>query len=110
MRHEEFMKQRGLDEYGHYGENNPPSAAAAQDIIKQPSHYTRYSIQPKTFIMANGLEFWRGNIVKYAMRAGFKSYPNMDAVQSEITDLEKIKEYADIRIEYLKGEQDNGSE
>jgi hypothetical protein len=95
MRHEEYMKA---------------ATAATNDIIKEPSHYTRYAIQPKTFIMANGLEFWRGNIIKYAMRAGFKSYPDMDAIQSEITDLEKIKEYADIRIENLKVEQHYGSQ
>jgi hypothetical protein len=33
--------------------------------------------------------------VKYASRAGFKLYPGMDAVESEITDLKKVIRYAE---------------
>jgi hypothetical protein len=54
--------------------------------------------------MRNGFEFWRGNIVKYATRAGFKLYPDQDAVQSEITDLKKVIRYAEMRINQLNGE------
>lgn len=75
-----------------------------QTIIEQPAHYTRYTIQPITFIVRNGLEFWRGNIVKYAARAGFKLYPGQDAVESEITDLKKVIRYAEVRINQLRGE------
>lgn len=83
-------------------------AAASADpitsIVNKPSHYTKWEIEPITFIMKNGFDFWRGNIIKYASRAGSKLYDGMDAVQSEITDLEKVRRYAEMRINQLKGE------
>lgn len=75
-----------------------------KDIIFTPNHYARYSIEPITFIMRNGLSFWRGNIVKYACRAGHKVYDGMGEIESEITDLQKIKRYCDMRIAQLDGE------
>lgn len=72
------------------------------DVVVEPSHYTRFSIDPVTFIMENDLEFWRGNIVKYAVRAGFKSYPDCTTAQSEITDLKKAIRYAEMRINMLE--------
>tara|TARA_R110002124_G_scaffold70962_1_gene189995 strand:- start:351 stop:596 length:246 start_codon:yes stop_codon:yes gene_type:complete len=74
------------------------------DIVDQPEHYTRYKIEPATFIMRNGLPFHTGNIVKYAVRAGYKLYPNQDATDSEITDLQKVIRYAEMRINLLEGE------
>jgi hypothetical protein len=50
------------------------------------------------------MEFWRGNIVKYGSRAGFKTYDGLDAVESEIADLEKVRRYAEMRINELRGE------
>ena len=74
------------------------------DIVNEPKHYARWIIEPITYIMRNGFEFWRGNIVKYASRAGYKLYEGMDQVQSEITDLEKVIRYSQMRINQLKGE------
>lgn len=76
-----------------------------EDLVKTPGHYTRYAIEPMTYIMRNHMEFWRGNIVKYASRAGHKNYDGMTAVQSEITDLKKAIRYAEARINHLNGEQ-----
>jgi len=76
------------------------------DIINRPDHYTYLPIQPKEFIIRNNFEFWRGNIVKYASRAGFKMYPDMDSTDSEIADLEKVIRYAEMRINVLKGEME----
>jgi hypothetical protein len=73
-------------------------------IVNRPSHYTKWAIEPITFIMRNKMEFWRGNIVKYAARAGSKMYDGMDATESEIADLEKVRRYAEMRINMLKGE------
>lgn len=73
-------------------------------IVTRPSHYTKWVIEPITFIMRNKMEFWRGNIIKYAARAGSKLYDGMDEVQSEIADLEKVRRYAEMRINELKGE------
>ena len=75
-----------------------------EDAIKRPSHYSRWKIEPVTFIMRNDMEFWRGNIIKYASRAGYKNYPEMDKSGSEITDLQKVIRYAEMRINQLKGE------
>ena len=71
--------------------------------VVNPSHYTQYEIEPITFIMRNKLEFWRGNIIKYAARAGSKKYDGMNVLDSEITDLEKVRRYAEMRINELRG-------
>lgn len=75
-----------------------------EDVIVQPSHYARWSIEPITYIMRNGMEFWRGNLIKYSSRAGFKTYDGKTQEESEITDLEKVKRYCDMRINQIKGE------
>tara|TARA_R100000808_G_scaffold6280_2_gene18804 strand:+ start:9976 stop:10326 length:351 start_codon:yes stop_codon:yes gene_type:complete len=72
--------------------------------LTNPEHYKQWVIEPLEFIQENDLEFWRGNIIKYAMRAGFKAYPGKDATRSEIADLQKVKAYAHKRIQYLTGE------
>ena len=73
------------------------------NIVNEPDHYSRWAIEPITFVMRNGFEFWRGNIIKYTSRAGYKLYANMDQVQSEITDLEKVIRCSQMRINQLKG-------
>lgn len=70
--------------------------------VFRPTHYAKWAIEPITFIMKNNLSFEIGNIVKYAVRAGSKLYDGMDATQSEITDLEKVRRYAEMRINQLK--------
>lgn len=74
------------------------------DKVYKPNHYAKWNIEPITYIMRNNMEFWRGNIIKYASRAGSKLYDDMDAVESEITDLEKVRRYAEMRINQLKGD------
>ena len=78
------------------------------NIVYKPDHYTRYVIEPITFIMENRLEFHTGNIIKYAMRAGHKIYEGEDKVGSEITDLRKVMRYAEMRIEQLDRNVKNG--
>ena len=81
------------------------SAEHSADIVNEPTHYARWKIEPITYIMRNGFEFWRGNIIKYSSRAGFKLYEGKTQVESEITDLEKVIRYAQMRINQLKGEE-----
>ena len=76
-----------------------------EDIVVTPSHYTQYVIEPSTFIMTNKLPFHRGNIVKYAVRAGSKAYPNQTEEQSEITDLKKAIRYCEMRINQIEGNE-----
>ena len=84
--------------------SNGPAGPTSSDKVHKPSHYTKWAIEPITFIMRNGMEFWRGNIIKYATRAGSKEYDGMDMRDSEITDLEKVRRYAEMRINQLKGD------
>jgi len=53
--------------------------------------------------MNNELPFWMGNVIKYIMRAGYKSNT------SEIEDLNKAKRYIDMRINQLEGREPNAS-
>lgn len=62
-----------------------------------PSHYSRWKIEPLDFIMANNLDFLRGNIIKYIMRYDAKG---------GIDDLKKARVYLDKLIE--KVERKNG--
>ena len=75
------------------------------DIVNEPKHYARWAIEPITYIMRNGFEFWRGNIIKYASRAGYKMYEGKSQVESEIIDLEKVQRYCQMRINQLNGEE-----
>lgn len=84
---------------------SPDEREGPAGLIRLPSWYTRFVIEPITFIMMNGLNFWQGNIIKYTCRAGLKLYDGMDEVQSEITDLEKTRRYAEMRINQLKGKE-----
>jgi len=75
----------------------------SDELIHKPEHYARWQIEPITYTMMNGFEFWRGNIVKYVSRAGHKLYDGMDQKESEITDLNKVIRYAEMRINQING-------
>ena len=77
----------------------------SKDDIKSPDHYAQFPIEPIIFIQRNRFEFWRGNIVKYASRAGYKMYEGKTQVESEIIDLEKVQRYCQMRINQLNGEE-----
>lgn len=49
------------------------------------SHYTKGKIEPWDYIIANGLDFFEGNIVKYVTRWKYKN---------GIEDLKKVVVYA----------------
>jgi hypothetical protein len=74
------------------------------DAVVRPSHYARWRIEPITFLLRNGCEYWRGNVVKYAMRAGHKQQANKSMMESEIEDLQKAIRYCEMRINQLRGE------
>lgn len=74
------------------------------DIVNSPSHYAQHDIEPKDFIIRNNFEFWRGNIIKYAARAGDKTYEGKSGLESEIIDLKKAIRYAEMRINQINGE------
>lgn len=74
------------------------------DPVRKPTHYARWPIEPITFSLRNDVEFWRGSVIKYAMRAGFKDQPGMSSEEAEIQDLEKAIRYLEMRINQLRGE------
>jgi len=97
MRHEEYMKMR-----------EQQANKQSDNVVVRPSHYERWAaIEPICFIMLNHVEFWRGNVVKYVMRAGGKKYDGMDANESEIQDLKKAMRYCQMRINQIEGKQPN---
>ncbi len=62
------------------------------------SHYKEFVIQPWTFIRKNNLNPLQANIIKYICRYLLKGNP--------LQDLEKIKHYCDLEIQYLKDRKD----
>jgi len=56
------------------------------------SHY-KIKIQPYTFIMENGLNFFQGNVIKYVVRYLKKN---------KIEDLNKIIHYCELEIDRLR--------
>ena len=76
---------------------------AKSDEVKEPTHYARWAIEPIDMIMHNGLEFWRGNIIKYVMRAGYKQGSYKTSKEAEIADLNKAARYIEMRINQLQG-------
>ena len=69
------------------------------DIVSHPAHYMMGTIEPKDFIRDQGLNFNRGNVIKYTVRAGRKNK------NKEVEDLKKAKQYLEFEIEYLEGQK-----
>lgn len=74
------------------------SSNVKNDPVNHPSHYTSGKIECIDFILDKKLNFCRGNVVKYVVRAGLKD------PSKEIEDLEKAAFYLNREIERLKGE------
>lgn len=76
-----------------------PSLSLAPDGTKQsPTHYARLEPQPILVIEAWGLNFHRGQVVKYVSRAGHKGG------ETELDDLKKARWYLDREIARIEGE------
>ena len=71
------------------------------DVVNHPSHYTDGKIEVIDFIEDKGLNFHRGNAVKYIARAGKKD------PSKEIEDLEKAVWYLRREIERLRREKES---
>lgn len=69
------------------------------DVVNHPSHYTDGKIEVIDFIEDKGLNFHRGNAVKYIARAGKKD-PNR-----EIEDLQKAVWYLNREIKSLQEQE-----
>lgn len=67
----------------------------ALDVQVGGNHYKKFKIQPIEFIHANDLNFFQGNIIKYATR-----YKDKNGIE----DLKKVKHYVDLLIQLEFGE------
>jgi hypothetical protein len=67
----------------------------AKDKIS-PQHYSKYKIEPITFILANDLDFAQGNIIKYVLR-----YRDKNGLE----DLQKAKQNIEFLIKKLGDSQ-----
>lgn len=66
---------------------------SAKDKQVGGSHYKNLKIQPVEYIMANGLNYCEGNVIKYVTRYKQKG---------GIIDLEKAKHYIDLLIQEVQ--------
>lgn len=73
------------------------------DVVNHPSHYTDGKIEVIDFIEDKGLNFHRGNAVKYIARAGKKD------PAKEVEDLRKAVWYLNREITRLTGENPNAA-
>lgn len=73
------------------------------DNVNHPSHYTDGKIEVIDFIEDKGLNFHRGNAVKYIARAGKKDS------EKEVEDLRKAVWYLNREITRLTGENPNAA-
>lgn len=63
-------------------------------MAHSPRHYTRGTIEVWDFIRDQGLNYFRGNAIKYICRAGFKS------THTEIEDLKKAIHYLENELHH----------
>lgn len=69
---------------------------SALDKQEGGGHYKECKIQPIEFIHANNLDFFQGNIIKYATRHKSKN---------GVEDLRKVIHYAQLALELQYGEK-----
>ena len=63
------------------------------DVINHPEHYTTGKVEPIDLIESQGLNFNRGNVVKYVTRAGRKKSKGKTILVKELEDLKKAQFY-----------------
>ena len=64
-------------------------------MADSPRHYTRGQIEVWDFIRDQGLNYFRGNAIKYICRAGFKS------ISTEVEDLKKAIHYLENELHHI---------
>lgn len=90
-----------------------------EGLVNHPMHYNTNN--PKIYVKTDtgllkevtiecidvirDMPSWKGNIIKYTWRAGLKEEAGKSIIDKEIEDLEKIKAYANDRINQLKLKQ-----
>jgi hypothetical protein len=73
-------------------------------MADSPRHYTRGQIEVWDFIRDQGLNYFRGNAIKYICRAGFKStHTEIEDLKKAIHYLENELKHSTMRIEEFRG-------
>lgn len=77
---------------------SPKKPTSAFDVQVGGNHYKNMKIQPVEFALANGLDFFQKDIVKYITRSkGDKT--------KRLEDLNKARHYLDMYIEAITKDQ-----
>lgn len=71
--------------------------------VNHPSYYTYGKIETVDFINDKDLNFDRGQVIKYTVRAGRKKEAGMSDSQKELEDLEKAEFYLKQEIKKVEG-------
>lgn len=79
------------------------AGARAHDVVNRPAHYTDGKIEVIDFIEDKGLNFHRGNAIKYIARAGKKD------PAKEVEDLKKAMWYIAREIKRLEAQPDGNA-
>lgn len=80
--------------YPEHGSKDDEDFSSALNRQHGGRHYKDFKIQPVEFIYANNIGFIEGNIIKYVCRWRAKG---------GIQDLEKVKHYVEMLLEFEKG-------
>lgn len=72
------------------------------DNINHPSHYNSGKIETYDYIEDQGLNYARGNVIKYVSRAGKKKASDKTAIESELEDLKKANWYLNKEIKRIE--------
>lgn len=67
------------------------------DAVTRPTHYDRFPIEPTYYAMMTGLDWCRGNALKYLSR-----YPYKNGIE----DLKKAARYVEMYVKYLDGDSE----
>lgn len=86
----------GKEEHQERHYKTPQRAARALDVQEGGDHYKGKSIQPVEYIMANGIGFMEGNVIKYVTRWRDKG---------GIGDLRKAVHFLQMLIEHEIGDK-----
>lgn len=81
----------------HYNTNNPKIYVETDTGLKEATI--------ECIDVIRNMPTWKGNVIKYAWRAGLKEEVGKSIIDKEIEDLEKAKCYIDDRINQLKLKQ-----
>lgn len=94
----EYFDEFKKSENKHTNNNNENNH---YEYINHPSHYNSNGIEVIDIIDAYDLDFYKGNIIKYLLRAGKKP------AQEELQDLNKCKWYLERLIKNISNNNFN---